>query len=208
MAEWYAETNWKTPLSPFGLAASRGPFGGATGVWACERTVSGYVSLRGRSGDSAFLSAAARAFGGDLPLVPCSTVRYGDRHALWLSPDEWLLIAPREEIGALVAHLSTALQNIASQVVDNSGGYAEIEIAGPHALDVLSHCTVYDLNLLGDGRLAGTTFGKLSAFLRRDGDGYVLLFRRSFADYIWRFFVRAAEPYRLRIGLPQIEDER
>ncbi len=29
----------------------------------------------------------------------------------------------------------------------------------------------------------------------REGDGFCLLARRSFADYIWRFLVRAAEPY-------------
>lgn len=205
MADLRIEADWKTPLSPFGLVASAGPFDGTRGFWASERTASGYVSLRGHPGDAAFLSAAARVIGGEVPLVPCSTTHHGNRHVLWVSPDEWLVIAPRAEIRELVEGLSTALQGIHSQIVDNCGGYTELEISGPRAREVLSHATVYNLSLLSDGRVVGTTFGKLTAFLRRDGEGYVLLFRRSFADYIWRFLVRAAEPYGLRIGVHQQE---
>ena len=51
----------------------------------------------------------------------------------------------------------------------------------------------------GVGRVVGTTFGKSSVYAHRQGDGYCLLLRRSFADYIWRYLVRASVPYGLAI---------
>ena len=66
---------------------------------------------------------------------------------------------------------------------------------GTSATDVLTHATVYDVRALEAGRVVGTTFGKASVFLRREGEGYVLLFRRSFSDYIWRTLERATSPY-------------
>ena len=41
--------------------------------------------------------------------------------------------------------------------------------------------------------------GKASVYAHREGPGHSLLIRRSFADYIWRYFVRAAAPYGLGI---------
>jgi sarcosine oxidase subunit gamma len=51
------------------------------------------------------------------------------------------------------------------------------------------------LHALNTGKIVGTTFGKLSVYLYAEEDGYRLLFRRSFADYIWRYLSRAAAPY-------------
>ena len=88
-----------------------------------------------------------------------------------------------------------ALSGVRSQVVDNSGGYTEIIVQGRNASDVISHASVYDLHRLGEGRVVGTTFGTSAVHMYRERDGVSLLVRRSFADYIWRFLVRAAEPY-------------
>jgi sarcosine oxidase subunit gamma len=86
-------------------------------------------------------------------------------------------------------------------VADNSGGYTQVILSGRNALDVLQHTTVYDFEALEPGRVVGTTFGKSSVYAHRAGEGFCLVMRRSFADYIWRYLVRAAAPYGLGIAV-------
>jgi sarcosine oxidase subunit gamma len=73
-------------------------------------------------------------------------------------------------------------------------------LRGRNALDVLRHASVYNFAALQKGRIVGTTFGKSSVYAHRSGDGFCLLMRRSFADYIWRYLVRASAPYGLGIA--------
>lgn len=185
----------KSPLDALGLSAQARPANDAFGVWANEVPHQGYISLRGSLADAAFQDAAASALGLPLPAKPCTLTRSGDVKALWLSPDEWMIVCPRARLAPLVRGLGQALGGIRSQVVDNSGGYTEIVVQGRNAADVISHASVYDLHRLGAGRVVGTTFGTSAVYMYREGDGVVLLVRRSFADYVWRFLVRAAEPY-------------
>jgi len=38
--------------------------------------------------------AVAAVLDGSLPTVPCTASRFGEFEALWLGPDEWLVLAP------------------------------------------------------------------------------------------------------------------
>jgi sarcosine oxidase, subunit gamma len=169
-------------------------------VWAREVALRGYISLRGHLSDAAFAAAAPGALGTALPDQPCSIAQVGDVRICWLSPDEWMIIVPLADHAGLLARLNTALKGIRSQIVDNSGGFTGIEIGGAKAGAVLSHCTVYDLHRLRDAHFVGTTFGKSSVYMFREDGAFHLLLRRSFADYIWRFLVRAATPYGFGTG--------
>ena len=200
----------QSPLYPFGLAAQARPADEAFGVWANEVPLQGYISLRGNPADTAFQDGAASALGLPLPAKPCTFTRSGAVKALWLSPDEWMIVCPRARLLPLLRGLEKALGGIRSQVVDNSGGYTEIVVQGRNAADVISHASVYDLHRLGEGRVVGTTFGKSAVYMYREGNGISLLVRRSFADYVWRFLVRAAEPYGfgvVRLGKGDIEED-
>lgn len=190
----------QSPLHTLGLPAKAQVMDASRGVWANEIPLLGYILLRGNAGDTAFNEATSRALRLRLPSEPCTFVQSGSMTVLWLSPDEWMIILPRPDHAALMKSLKDELSGIRSQVTDNSGGYTQILIQGRNSRDVLSHCTVYNLDHLEDGRVAGTTFGKTSAYLRRAGDGYCLLIRRSFAGYIWLFLERAAQPYKFGIA--------
>jgi sarcosine oxidase, subunit gamma len=91
--------------------------------------------------------------------------------------------------------LEAGLVGIHSQVVDNSGGFTWVTLQGANVIDLLHHCTVYDAESLAVDHVVGTTFGKMTTLLLRNNDGYHLVLRRSFADYIWRLLERSAEPY-------------
>jgi sarcosine oxidase subunit gamma len=185
----------QSPLYAFGLSAQARPADESCGVWANEVPPQGYIGLRGNPADAAFQDGAASALGTRLPAKPCTFIRSGAVKALWLAPDEWMIVAPRARLLPLLRGLGKALGGIRSQVVDNSGGYTGIVVQGRNAADVISHASVYDIHRLGEGRVVGTTFGKSAVYMYRERDGVCLLIRRSFADYVWRFLVRAAEPY-------------
>lgn len=190
-----SEIEPQPPLHVLTLAAKARPMDGTAGVWANELPLHGYISLRGRSGDEAFVAAVAAVLGMATPAKPCTLARNGAITVLWLSPDEWMIVCPYEDRSRLLAGLAEALKDIRSQVADNSGGFTGIAIRGRHAADVLAHASVYDMAKLAPDRVVGTTFGKSSVYVHPAPEGYVLLVRRSFADYVWRFLVRAAEPY-------------
>lgn len=185
----------QSPLHHFGLAAKQEATNSTKGVWANEIPLLGYISLRGNAQNSAFTEAAKQALGTALPTQPCSMVTASWGFILWLAPDEWLLSCDRTQRPTLQQSLETSLEGIHSQVVDNSGGFTSVLLQGKNASDVLHHCTVYDLNALVADKVVGSTFGKTSLFLHQQDDGYKLIFRRSFADYIWRYLERSALPY-------------
>lgn len=195
----------QSPLHAFGLAAEAKAVDASCGVWASEIPLLGYVSLRGNAGDATFIEAASRVLGAALPTTPCAFTQSATAKLLWLSPDEWMVVCSRSGLQGLLRDLNQALSGARHQVVDNSGGYTQVYVQGRHARDLLSHATVYDVAALDHGRVVGTTFGKSSVYLHRQGDGYLLLLRRSFADYIWRYLVRAAQPYGL--GIARLDPE-
>lgn len=194
----------QSPLHPFGLVAKQEKVNDSKGAWANEIPLLGYISLRGNSQNEAFIYAVNTALSIALPTQACSMIYTAWGSILWLSPDEWLIVCKRDQLASLQQSLETALTGIHSQVVDNSGGYTTVLLKGKNASDVLHHCTVYDLNMLQAGKVVGTTFGKLSLYLHQQDDGYSLVFRRSFADYIWRYLERSALPY--GFGIAQQND--
>lgn len=194
----------RSPLNHFNLAQRQQPLDDSRGVWANEVPLLGYISLRGNTDNPAFVAAVNSALGCSLPIQPCALQETNWGTILWLSPDEWLLVCEREQRATLQASLETALAGIHSQVADNSGGYTKVALQGLNAEDVLRHCTVYDLAHLGTGRVVGTSFGKMTTFLLHSKEGYSLVFRRSFADYIWRLLERSAEPYGFGVAAPSV----
>jgi sarcosine oxidase, subunit gamma len=184
----------QTPLHHFNLSAEQETMTDAKGVWAHEIKLLGYIHLRGNAQNKDFLAAVKKATGLDLPTGACS-LSAAAITILNLSPDEWMLVCPREQRAAIQQSLETALTGIHSQVLDNSGGYTSVRLQGKQATDALQHCTVYNLHALTPNKVVGTTFGKASVIIYRLDNGLCLVLRRSFADYIWRYLTRAAAPY-------------
>ena len=190
----------QSPLHHFNLAAKAVPANDSQGVWANEMPLLAYISLRGNQQNAPFMSASKQALGIALPTQACSLEHTTWGYVCWLSPDEWLAICSRTQAAKLQAALEAALDGVHSQVVDNSGGFTSVLIQGKNAQDALSHCTVYALQTLTAGKVVGTTFGKVSCYLHKQDESYKLIFRRSFADYIWRYLERSAQPYGLGIA--------
>ncbi len=159
----------------------------------------GYLVIRGRQDDAAFMAAVEGVIGSGLPVRPRAVSRCPAGVVLWQSPDEWWLVCARHHRDALVHALEHALTGCFSQVVDTSGGLTALNLAGRDGSTVLRHLSPYDFDGLADGECVSTVIGKASfTVLRTPTGGVTLVFRRSFAQYIWDLLDRAALPYGMR----------
>lgn len=185
------------PLTPVSGQAS-------AGVRVAEWANVACLIVRGDAADAAFMKAVRGAAGVALPLQP-STMAAGPDGlvALWVSPDEWWLLLPRRSRDAVQAALREATAALHAQVADNTGGIALLRVAGPAHELLLRHLTLYDTAQLQIGRCVSTVLAKATmTVIRSDDAGVMLLFRRSFAGWIWSLVQRSARPYGLAICAP------
>lgn len=128
----------------------------------------------------------------------------GGVEALWLGPDEWLLLVAADA----AEHHATALrQGLAAShhaVVDVSDRFAGISIRGTHAADVLAAGCPLDLHprTFPEGTVTRTLLGKATIVLRRptQADGFDLYVNGSFAPYVWLFLENAAREYGFQVA--------
>ena len=128
-------------------------------------------------------NAASAAFGVAIPTQPLRANQQGARAALWLGPDEYLLIAPEAETESTRAALGAALAGVPHALVDVSHRQTAILLDGPGAAFLLNSATPLDLSLeaFGVGAVARTIFDKAEIVLWRVGD-------QSFHVEVWRAF--------------------
>lgn len=172
-----------------------------SGVQISERPLLGHINLRGSAGDDAFLKATEGPLGFSLPLIS-NTVSHGSGlTALWLGPDEWLIITPTDGESAIVASIDDALGDMHSSITDQTGGQTIIRISGPSARDLLAKGCTLDLHptVFGPGRCAQTLVAKAMATIVYvdDTPTFDLVVRRSFADYLRSWLQDAALEYGL-----------
>ncbi len=154
---------------------------------ACAKTTR--FSFRGGSEAVAEMSAA---FGVALPQEPCRAIEAGARAALWLGPDEWLLLAADGE--------APARGDTPHSLVDISHRQIGLNLSGPRAVDLLAAGCPLDLDLatFPVGMCTRTLLAKAELTLwRRGPELFRLELRRSFAAYAWDFLTEAAREHRV-----------
>ncbi|MBS0396831.1 MAG: sarcosine oxidase subunit gamma family protein, partial [Proteobacteria bacterium] len=135
-------------------------------------------------------------FGVELPEAACRAAVAGARAALWLGPDEHLLIAPEPEAAAVAAALTAALAAVPHSLVDVSHRQVAFEVHGPHAEWLLAHGCPLDLDAarFPVGMCTRTVFVKAEITLwRTAGDRFRLEVWRSFADYVTALLAETAQ---------------
>jgi len=122
-----------------------------------------------------------------LPIEPNMAVDDGRRAALWLGPDEWLILGPPGAAAAeIVAELGAAFAHVDRSVVDVSANRVAIELTGPGRFDLLAHVCPLDLDsrVWANGRCAQTLLGRAQVILQERTETTGILVRPSFADYV------------------------
>lgn len=159
------------------------------------------TSLRLEAGSTA-CARVEKALGQSLPTTVGDTAGDGGLTALWLGPDEWLLVAsPTDEPSGSPAgfdELVDALGDARGAVVDVSANRTILELSGPCARAVLEKGCPTDLHprSFPVGRAITATLGPVPLLLwRTDEETYRLLPRSSFADYVARWTLDAMGEY-------------
>jgi sarcosine oxidase subunit gamma len=145
-------------------------------------------------GDGAARAAAERALGVPVPTQACRAGSDGARAALWLGPDEWLLLAPAGDAAAEAA-LSQSLQGLAHSLVDVSHRQVSLRVSGARATLLLNAGCPLDLHesAFPVGMCTRTMLGKAEIVLWRTAAGeFHIEVWRSFAAYLTQYLAEAA----------------
>jgi len=149
-----------------------------------------------RAGSPAGFAVVASALGFTLPDVPNTTTGDGTRTALWLGPDEWLIVGPAGTERALEATLADALPRDVGSVIGLSANRTVLELRGPLARDVMAAGCALDLHprAFGPGDCAQTMVARAAVILHQtDAEPvYRIFVRGSFAGYLADWLLDAA----------------
>lgn len=198
-------SNVITPESPLFHADFAGLAGATSdldaGVVLTENGFLGHLNLRGNASDDAFLAGVNKALGLALPTAPCASAKTDDVTVMWLSTDEWLILVE----GGKEADTEAALRaNLSGHfaVSDISGGQTIVRLGGRDSVNVLKKSMGYDTHLdnFPVGKVIGTAFAKTACHMLRTGESeFLLVVRRSFADYLWLWLQQSSKEYGLKV---------
>jgi heterotetrameric sarcosine oxidase gamma subunit len=150
-----------------------------------------------RAGGAAVLAVGDR-LGVALPAVPFRTTEYRGRFALWLGPDEWLVLASEG------AELPTA--DTTASIVDVSHAITGIIVTGSRAAWAINAFCALDLHpsAFPVGMCTRTVFAKAQIVLWRTAtDTFRIEVARSFAPYVWACLEEGRREF-----LPACEQEK
>jgi sarcosine oxidase subunit gamma len=140
-------------------------------------------------------AAATRVLGLEVPAVACRASIAGERAALWLGPDEWLLITPVTDGDNLERSLSEALIGLPHSIVDVSHRQTGFAVSGPEAQTLLASGCPLDLDerAFPVGMCTRTMLAKAEVVLWRTAPAtFRLEVWRSLAAYVSLYLADAA----------------
>jgi sarcosine oxidase, subunit gamma len=161
-----------------------------------EKPFLGFINLRGRADNTAFLAGVIKVLGCEPPTTANTVVDSGDYRIYWLGPDEWLIKTPAGREGEVKSALLKALDGVFCSVVDNSSGLTTLHITGEYSAALLATDCPLDLHPreFEPGQCAQTRLAKAGMTLSPlpDNAGFEVIIRRSFADYLLLWLQDAA----------------
>jgi sarcosine oxidase subunit gamma len=130
------------------------------------------------------------------PIAPNTATTTGDRDALWLAPDEWLVVGAPGAAGGIADELGRSLDGLHHSIVDVSANRVAFELTGSSRHDLLASACPIDLHprSWGDGRCAQSVFGAAQVLLHERARATRLFVRPSFANYVVDLLLAASRP--------------
>ena len=157
----------------------------------------GMVTLRGDLGSAALAKSVKAAVGVEVPGMRRMAMA-GGRGALWMSPDELLLVLPEGQAAAAVAGLSQVLAGAHHLAADVSDARAVFRLTGDMGVirETLAKLTPADLSPegFGAGEVRRTKLGQVAAAFWIEDGGVTVVCFRSVAAYVFDLLADAAAP--------------
>jgi len=162
--------------------------------------VQGSVNIRGGQRDLA--PVARDVASAELP-VKANTFWSGECEVYWLGPDEWLVLS-QNSIDTLAWR--DKLGSASGSVVDLSDAYVSLNISGKSVREVLAKGCTLDLHtkLFRHGDCAQTAIARSAVLIARAAgeNSFVLVVRRSFAEYLALWLRQAAAEFGVSFRSP------
>ncbi|NBB81895.1 MAG: sarcosine oxidase subunit gamma, partial [Alphaproteobacteria bacterium] len=151
---------------------------------------------------------AGRELGVLLPTGPATARRVEDVTALWLGPDEWLLVTDPGAEGALKDRLETAFAGLHASVVDVTDNATMLRLTGHAVRTVLAKGMPMDTHArgfaVGEVRQSVLAHVDVICHLVEEteaaGATVDLYVRRSFADHVWTWLEDAGAEFGVGAG--------
>lgn len=186
----------RSPLHDLHDRLSAATVPGDRGVTLREVPFLTMVSIRLQPWSPASLRIGEQ-LGAPLPQTCGGTSASGPHTALWLGPDEWLVVSEADR-ESLPGALTEALGDSPGSVTDVSANRTTLELSGPGSRPALEKGCPVDLRpgSFRPGSAVTSRLGPVPLVLWQTGRAaYRLLPRSSFADYVARWLIDATREF-------------
>ncbi|MEL7114941.1 MAG: sarcosine oxidase subunit gamma family protein [Pseudomonadota bacterium] len=164
-------------------------------VMVQEEPPQGMITLRGDLASAAMVKAVKAAVKAEVPAQRMLTTGEGD--ALWMSPDELLVLVPYADADETVAKIDGAMGKAHHLAANVSDARALFTLTGPGIRDVLAKLTPADLSqtALPLAEVRRTRLAQVPAafWFSADDTCHVICFR-SVAQYVFDILKASANP--------------
>ena len=157
------------------------------------------INLRGNKRE--FLTAVGKSLGLILPNEPNTSSSSEKLTAMWLSPDEWLIVSnniieKQNDIYNLEDSLNNNISKInLGSVVNVSDHFIMINLEGNKVYDLLASACPFNFNkfINNKGSVVQTVFAHIDVILHyKDTNNLNLFVRRSFSEHLFSWMNDAA----------------
>lgn len=156
--------------------------------------VRGQITLRGDLASAVMADVVRELIGVDIPST-WQLARNGDRKAVWMAPDELLLLLPRREAAEAVTRAAEMLEGHHHLVLDVSNARVVLRLTGAAVAEVLAKGAPCDLseNAFPPGSARRTRLGDLAVgFWRIEPEIWEIVAFRSYAYHLITWLEDAA----------------
>jgi sarcosine oxidase subunit gamma len=179
------------PTSILNRAAA---FDGQT-IAIADRGLIGQITLRGDLSSKALKAAVRAAVGVEIP-APLRANHNGGEGAVWMSPDELLLLTSYDEAEIATALMTQTLAKTHHMAVNVSDARAVIALTGPGVAEVLAKGAPLDLSdaAFPVGTARRTHIGGIAVGCwRKAEDDWEIVCFRSFARHLFDWLVESSK---------------
>jgi sarcosine oxidase subunit gamma len=165
-------------------------------IGIADRGPVGQITLRGDLASKSLKAAVNAAVGVAVP-GPLRAAFNGGGAAVWMSPDELLLLTAYDQADTLTGLLTRALAGEHHMAVNVSDARAVIALTGPGVAEVLAKGAPVDLSRTAFpvGTARRTHLGGIAVGIWRKSDqGGEIVCLRSFARHLFDWLVESAKP--------------